>query len=176
MKNGQKVINLIGGPCSGKSTAAAEIFARLKKAGYNVELVTEVAKEHVWNDCPTILKNQIYIFGDQYNRLWRLIGKVDFIITDSPLPVGLFYSVERSKNFLNLIVEKYKDFDNLMYFIDRGDSEFQPTGRVHTYEESLEADRRMKELLSDYEIPYTVVQQRTAVEEIMDFIVKEYSL
>ena len=28
------VINLIGGPCSGKSTIAAELFARLKKNGY----------------------------------------------------------------------------------------------------------------------------------------------
>ena len=35
------VINLIAGPCSGKSTISAELFARLKKMGVKCELVTE---------------------------------------------------------------------------------------------------------------------------------------
>ena len=39
-----KIINLIGEPSAGKSTIAAELFAKMKKAGYNVELVTEYAK------------------------------------------------------------------------------------------------------------------------------------
>ena len=39
------VINLIGGPCSGKSTIAAELFARLKKMGIHCELVSEYIKQ-----------------------------------------------------------------------------------------------------------------------------------
>ena len=32
------VVNLFGGPGSGKSTGAAYVFARLKMLGYNAEL------------------------------------------------------------------------------------------------------------------------------------------
>lgn len=39
------VVNLFGGPGSGKSTGAAYVFARLKMLGYNAELVTEFAKD-----------------------------------------------------------------------------------------------------------------------------------
>ena len=38
-----KVINLYGGPGTGKSTTAAALFALIKREGYNVELVTEFA-------------------------------------------------------------------------------------------------------------------------------------
>ena len=41
------VINLIGGPCSGKSTVAAELFARLKKMGIKTELVSEYIKDRI---------------------------------------------------------------------------------------------------------------------------------
>ena len=44
------VINLFGGPGCGKSTIAAELFAILKKQGYEVELVTEYAKDKVWEE------------------------------------------------------------------------------------------------------------------------------
>lgn len=44
------VINLFGVPGAGKSTGAAYIFARLKMLGINTELVTEFAKDKVW-DC-----------------------------------------------------------------------------------------------------------------------------
>lgn len=42
------VINLIGSPGTGKSTIAAELFARMKWLGFDVELVSEYAKELVW--------------------------------------------------------------------------------------------------------------------------------
>lgn len=41
------VINLIGGPGSGKSTTAAGLFFRMKSMGVRCELVTEYAKELV---------------------------------------------------------------------------------------------------------------------------------
>ena len=41
------LISLYSGPGSGKSTGAAWIFAKLKLAGVNAELVTEFAKDKV---------------------------------------------------------------------------------------------------------------------------------
>jgi predicted ATPase len=58
-----KVINLYGGPGTGKSTTAAALFALMKREGYNVELVTEFAKDLVWTERNKELGDQIYIFG-----------------------------------------------------------------------------------------------------------------
>lgn len=44
------IINLYGSPGSGKSTAAAYIFSKLKMKGVECELVTEVAKDLVWDE------------------------------------------------------------------------------------------------------------------------------
>ena len=85
-----KIINLIGEPSAGKSTIAAELFAKMKKAGYNVELVTEYAKDMVWENRNEMFSHQDYIFAKQNRRLARLNGKVDYVITDAPLILSLY--------------------------------------------------------------------------------------
>ena len=53
------VINLIGSPGTGKSTIAAELFARMKWLGFDVELVSEYAKELVWEQRHETFKNEL---------------------------------------------------------------------------------------------------------------------
>ena len=83
MKN-TLVVNLFGGPGCGKSTLMAGIFHQLKIQGYDCEMVTEFAKDIVWEERTELLKEQIYVFTNQNYRLFRVNGKVDIIITDSP--------------------------------------------------------------------------------------------
>ena len=71
------IINLFGAPGAGKSTGAAYVFSQLKAAGVNAELVTEFAKDKVWEGTKAVFENQAYIFGKQYFRISRLEGKVD---------------------------------------------------------------------------------------------------
>ena len=85
------IVNLYGAPGAGKSTGAAYIFSRLKMAGVNAELVTEFAKDKVWEESKAVFENQAYIFGKQYFRISRLEGKVDAIVTDSPLILSCYY-------------------------------------------------------------------------------------
>ena len=76
-----KVINLFGNPGSGKSTTASYLFSEMKALGIEVELVTEVAKDLVWDEDWKRLNNQVYIFSTQLQRIDRLVGKVEYIIT-----------------------------------------------------------------------------------------------
>lgn len=78
------VVNLFGTPGAGKSTGAAYIFSELKMRGINAELVTEFAKDKVWENNDEVFKNQAYIFGKQSYKMSRCRDKVDVIITDSP--------------------------------------------------------------------------------------------
>ena len=115
------LINLCGAPGAGKSTLAAYVFAKLKMMGVNCELVTEFAKDKVWEKNNEALSNQIYIFAKQYYRTTRCAGKVDAVITDSPLFLSPFYNKdpdidEPLKEIVSKIVMKY---DNLNYFLRR---------------------------------------------------------
>ena len=75
-EEGRKTIvcNLFGPPGAGKSTLAAYVFAKLKMMGVNCELVTEFAKDKVWEKNNEALSNQIYIFAKQYYRMSRCTG------------------------------------------------------------------------------------------------------
>ena len=86
------IVNLYGAPGAGKSTGAAYVFSQLKMRGINAELVTEFAKDKVWEESKAVFQNQAYIFGKQYFRISRVQDKVDVVITDSPILLSPFYA------------------------------------------------------------------------------------
>jgi hypothetical protein len=87
------VINFYGGPGAGKSTLAAEMFVYLRALrGPNVELCHEFATELCFDQARANLKDQMYLLGQQWHRLWRLEqNKVEIAISDSPLLLGTAY-------------------------------------------------------------------------------------
>ena len=86
-----KVINFYGGPGSGKSTKAAGLYYKMNMAGYSVELVNEFAKECVWEDNVPMLKDQLYMLAHQHRKILRLVDKVDYVVTDSPVLLSGIY-------------------------------------------------------------------------------------
>lgn len=161
------VINLIGGPGSGKSVCAAELFAFIKKAGRSCEVAWEFAKDKVFEESLRVLDDQVYVFGKMYHKIKRLEGKVEVIITDSPLPISLYYNQEESEFFDKFVVEQYKKFDNLMYFIERNDWSYEQNGRTQSFEEAKEIDKRLRDLMRKYDIPFRSVPQGSAVTKIL---------
>ena len=166
------VINLFAGPGVGKSTTAARIFAELKLMGVNCEMALEFAKDKVWEESFKTMDDQIYIFGKQFHKIWRLKDKVDVIITDSPLPISIVYDKENSQAFHTLIMEQFNKFTNFNFLLERG-SEYQTEGRVQTEEEAKEVDNTVKRVLDENGIKYTTLPIDGAYSVITDFIMRE---
>lgn len=164
------VINLIGGPGSGKSTIASGIFYNLKKNGIDCEMALEFAKDKVWEESYRTLDDQIYVFGKQYHRLWKLLGKVDVIITDSPLILSAIYNKEQSDYFENFIIEQFKKFNNKIYFIERNSSQYQENGRMQKLEEAIEIDEKILDILKRNNISFMNVLNEKAVDFILSDI------
>ena len=113
------VVNFFGGPCAGKSTMSGALFAEMKWKGYDTEYVQEYAKDKVWEKSLHTLDNQIYVFGKQNFRMFRVNKKVEIIITDSSIINSVIYYQGDSSHFLNLVVEEFKSMNTLNIFLDR---------------------------------------------------------
>jgi hypothetical protein len=150
------VVNLFGCPGSGKSTGAAYIFSKLKLAGVNAELVTEFAKDKVWEDTKAVFENQAYIFGKQSFRISRCEGKVDVIVTDSPLPLSIFYNKNThiyGASFNKFVMDVFNHYNNYNFFIHRV-KPYNPNGRFQSEEESNALKKPMMNFLTRCNIPY----------------------
>jgi hypothetical protein len=166
------VVNLFAGPGVGKSTTAARIFAELKMHGVNCEMALEFAKDKVWEESFKTMDDQIYIFGKQFHKIWRLKDKVDVIICDSPLPISIVYDKENSEAFHTLIMEQFNKFDNYNILLKRS-GEYQKEGRVQTEEEAKEVDEIVKKVLKDYNIVHRVMPIDGAAMKITERILEE---
>jgi hypothetical protein len=149
-----KVINLFAGPGAGKSTTAAAVFAELKRRGYNAELVTEFAKDLVWEERDATFRNQIYIFAKQWHRIHRLLGKVDVIVTDSPILLSIYYDQKRTP-YLDMLVEsQFRQLDSLNFFIERT-KQYNQSGRFQDESGAKLADAGIEDMLQLLHIPNT---------------------
>ena len=163
------VINLFAGPGVGKSTNAARIFADLKMRGVNCEMALEFAKDKVWEESFRTMDDQIYIFGKQFHRIWRLKDKVDVIICDSPLLNSIVYDKENSKAFHELVIEQFNKFDNFNFYLKRS-ATYQKEGRIQTEEEARKIDKIVENVLIDYNIPFVTLDIDNASVSIVDII------
>lgn len=149
------VVNLFGVPGAGKSTGAAYLFYKLKTYGVNAELVTEFAKDEVWEENHTAFMNQAYLFGEQSYRISRCADKVDVIVTDSPLPLSILYNSDPtlSEPFYKTVMDVFNSYKNLSFLLHRV-KEYNPIGRHQTEEESNQLYEPIKTILSKYDIDY----------------------
>ena len=131
------LVNLFGAPGAGKSTGAAYIFSQLKMRGVNAELVTEFAKDKVWEESKAVFNNQAYIFGKQYFRISRCADKVDVVITDSPLLLSLVYNNDPvlGEEFNEVVRKVMNSYDCRNFYLVRT-KDYNPVGRFQTESES----------------------------------------
>lgn len=168
-KSGTLVVNLYGGPGSGKSTTCAGIFERLKLKGINCEMASEYAKDKVWEESFKTLDDQIYVFGKQLHKLKRLLNKVEVIITDSPLLFSIQYDAEKNKAFKELVLDQYNRMNNTDFYIVRNEH-YETKGRMQTLEESKEIDKNILDILSENNIQFEMIEKDGASDRIAEKI------
>lgn len=153
-----KIINLYAGPGTGKSTTAAGLFYLLKLRGFKCEICFEYAKDIVWEGRDKILADQLYIFAKQHRRLARLIEhSLDYIITDSPLLLSLIYGKNESLAFKELVYQKYQQFENYDFFLERI-KPYASYGRIQTESEAKILDEEIRLMLAIKGLSYKSIK------------------
>ena len=168
------VVNFVGAPGAGKSTHGMKLTAFMKEKEMNVELVTEYAKDIVWRGTHVMLEDQLYVFAKQQERMNRLLGKVDVIVTDSPLILSQYYngkSCRYLKNLPPLIEEVYQSYDNIVFFVER-DKKYNPMGRLQTEAESDIISSELRAFMDAHGIRYKPIKSTTTSSEIYKDVVK----
>lgn len=140
----QTLINLFAGPGKGKSTTAAGLFHLMKLRGHSIEYAPEYAKDLAWEG-RVQRATQIELLMNQYLRLERLKrhptsstgerhSKPDYIVTDSPLLMGLVYGKsapgELPPSWPQFLKELHFSFHNVNVFLT-GDKPYKSDGRAH---------------------------------------------
>jgi len=172
------VVNMLGGSGIGKSTTAAGLYYNMKLAGMNVELVREYVKVLAWQGTKIGQFDQVNIFGEQCKLEHTLYGKVDYIVTDSPILLAPIYEVfyhgdsiiegaavkflkkaeSEGVKHLNIILGRNKPYDT--------------RGRYQTEEEALDVDKRTLQFLNEHSMPFFHVDgpDDQRVEKIMEIV------
>jgi hypothetical protein len=138
-------INFIAGPCAGKSTAAATMFAEAKRRGYAAEMIPEFAKVAVLEGVPITLGRQLQFLGNQIQREEALAGVVDFVFSDGPASVVAYYTRHGAEG---LVADHYAALQRaghriINYFVPRRFA-FDPKGRIHDEAESRMIDETLR--------------------------------
>lgn len=137
----------------------------MKVLGIKCELVTEYAKDLSYEKPDgKVWPSQWEILKEQTKRLERLDGKVDFAITDSPLPHVVLYA-SRWDDLLRFHAwDSFHSYDNVNYRIRRV-KPFQSYGRVHNVQQAAKVSASLDAILpagtvnvpGDYEAPGVIL-------------------
>lgn len=158
------IVNLFGGPGTGKSTMAAWIFSELKSKNIECELVREYVKDWAWESRKISPLNQLHFLGEQSYRESLLYDKVDAVVTDSPIILAPFYqthytgenyTLSAALGFMKQAKKKY-NIDYLNIFLNR-DKPYSPNGRYETEKEAKNIDKKLKQYLKDINMPYKAI-------------------
>lgn len=148
-----KVISFVGGPGIGKSTSAARLFAYLREACINAELVTEYAKELHYRGVLDST-DQVSISQEQIKRLSVCRSpEVDITITDSDPILGLAYcTTPEQVEAITPLIQDCLNRRNTLFVVNSPRATYDARGRHHTREESSEIHQAVLDLLSRHEL------------------------
>lgn len=173
------IINFFGAPGGGKTTGALFVSSALKIMGYSTEYVSEYAKDAIWHERRDLFdnpENQFFIGANQFYRMNSLIGKIDYIVTDSPLLLSTIYNNSEilGNKYNEFIYDLYlKKFDGINFLVDRRLFDYDRNGRNESSEESAEIYDKIKMLLNKLHIKYNYIEGSRSGYEVAFRLIKQ---
>ena len=150
----------------------------------DVELTFEFPKIVAWEENFSAIKDQFYITANQHRNISRLYGKVDYIIVDSPIILGLVYKERYNdipeypatfydETYDNFILSLFKKYNSINIFLNRNDETYDQNGRFQDLIESKQIDEEIKQKLISNNIDFIEfnVNQETSL-DIFNYITK----
>jgi len=174
------LVAFVGAPCSGKTTTAARLFADLKERGLPVEFLTEYARMYIAHKRhlersevgPLEDRDQYAIFSTQNkNESIMADDPTTLVISDSSAVSALLYMTDLYIEHQARLPPSQFGIPNLVeqarvaaarYDIIFRCSPVRPgivydPNRVHSYEQSVELDKRIDKVFSLVGIPSSKV-------------------
>lgn len=154
-------VNFYGGPCVGKSTLAALVYAELSRLGVRAELVQEFIKLWAYEGKRPDAYDQVYTFANQLwteHRLARAGIKV--IVTDSPILLQCVYTAELDRDIaqqLHTIATIFEGCHTSLNFFVQRRVAFDSHGRFQDATAAREIDNRILAYLTTMRLPYLTV-------------------
>lgn len=146
------VVEFWGGPGSGKTTAAHQLFGELKNLHLEVEYLPEQIKRHAWMGKTLTRADILDAVSQQLIREVELIGHVDILVTDSPVEMSIVYNPElKIETFQNLreVFGNHKYRTQMPYYVPRT-KKYLKQGRWQNEEEAKKIDDKVADLLQRY--------------------------
>jgi len=170
-------ICLFGAPGAGKTVLTHELFVYFKKQGRNCEIVNELAREWAYLDRPIQSMDQIFLFGTQLNREDSLLsrGKVDFIISDSPILLNSYYGVKKNRELMQSYLEMIRCFEDKFSSINlfcpnNPKYQFHEQGRFHTRQQAEEISREMLDFMDRMGAEYHILPNEDRLQAAVNLL------
>lgn len=171
-----KVINLYGGPGCGKSSVSAGTYFDFKTNKIRCELVREFVKDWAYDGKKIERRHQIKLFAEQADREGCVYGKVEWVVTDSPLILCEIYEkryfgeATMTAGLYERWLELNKEVIEPLHIKIIRSKEYDPVGRYETEVQAKEMDalitERVEELCLKTNQILHIVNYDTAIEEI----------
>ena len=170
------IINLIGGPGTGKSILAADLFAYFKRNYITCDISWEYIKKKIREKALKVIQSQIYIFGKQQFQLFTMRDEVEVVITDSPLILSAIYDKTECQSLKDLVLKEFNSYNNIVYFIERDEAvKYEQEGRYQDLTGAKLVDEKVKKFMNDNKIPYKIIKGigKKSVKTVIKDIEKE---
>ena len=125
------------------------------------------------------MPDQLFLLAQQHRKQLRLMDKVDYCITDSPILLNVVYrdmygAPVYSELLDTLSIECHNKYENINIVLDRtGYEQFKSEGRLQDYIASCTVDERIMQLLNRLKENYLKINYEwnpNPIHEMLEYI------